>query len=251
MFNFHSVSRRRKIQYSLILSGLSISLFNVSSVEAAALVGKHNETTQQLPQFLFGPNSIPSTLGDDTTLINIFLKEVTTFDFGSIVSPSFICPHNAPGNCNASINFTSTTSYTKSYSTTTSTTINSKISSEFMGIGSELESSFSVGSTVGTEITDSTSIASSFNLPVAPGTKVDWYRDEKWVQYDGTLDYYIDTFGIGGDFTFDDPWSVAFQYNTEIIPVLTNIHVPEPLTIMGTFLALGFGVAMKRKVSQS
>ena len=94
---------------------------------------------------------------------------------------------------------------------------------------------------------NSTSVASSFSLPISPGTRVDWTLDEKWIRYSGTYDWFEGAiFGIGAENHFDVPWSVTVQYGSDVIPVISN--VPEPTTtIFGSVLALGFGTLLKRK----
>ena len=226
-----------RIELSILIV-LSYCLLYAPPVFASAKIGKHDSATVDKFAILYGlfPAS-DDTLGDDSLLQNIILRKYETYDIGVQSGPTIACDFGLLAPCTSTYTIGSETSYSKNYGTTTSSSINSSLGAEFKLIGAKLDTQYSVGVTVGEEIsaTNTINITNTVTFPV--GTQLTWIIDKKHVDYFGEFDYFIDTFGPGGTYQTKS-WKVANQYNTVLRQRIEPLPVPAPLPLLGVGMAL-------------
>jgi len=230
-----------RIKLSLLII-FSHCLLYAPPVFASAKIGKHDSATVNKVAILYGlfPAS-DDTFGDDSLLQDIILRKYETYDIGVQSGPAIACDFGLVAPCTSTYTIGSETSYSKSYGTTTSSSINSSLEAEFKLIGAKLETQYSVGVTVGEEIsaTNTINITNTVTFPV--GTQLTWIIDKKYVDYFGESDYFLDTLGPGGTYQ-NKNWKVTNQYNAVlrqlIEPLAVPAPVPAPLPLLGVGMAL-------------
>jgi len=152
------------------------------------------------------------------------VRRIGTQQHGHTRPHQFPCP---PGTYSKTYSYTN--EYSKSWSRTTVSSIDATLGAEFEGIGASLESSHSIGFTVGSEQSWSETISDSWTGLIEAGGSATFYLREHWTEYSGTISWYEDTINpFGGELHIDD-WAVRVNHETDfIVELQAGTACPEP-----------------------